>query len=340
MNTFFRLAALSGLILFLSACGGQETKDNTATESQRAEKVKTIALEKTKINRRVELSSTLEGYETVNIAPSVNGHIEHIYVEVGSNVKAGDMLVRMDQNQLNTAKLTFANLGVELDRNKALRETNTTSQQSYDQVKLNYDQSKENVDFLTANTFVKTPITGVVSEKNYEDGELYAGNPILVVTQIHLLKALVNIPESYFPHVKSGMAVDVKTEIYPDQIFPATIEIVYPTIDQNTHTFQVKLRIKNDRDLLRPGMFVRTTFNLDEVEALLVPYQAVLKLTGSNNRYVFIDDNGVAKRVDVTLGDRYDEMIDVYSRELKEGDRLVSVGQAKLIDGTKLDVVK
>jgi multidrug efflux pump subunit AcrA (membrane-fusion protein) len=87
-------------------------------------------------------------------------------------------------------------------------------------------------------------------------------------------------------------------------------------------------------------MFVRTTFNLDEVEALLVPYQAVLKLTGSNNRYVFIDDNGVAKRVDVTLGDRYDEMIDVYSRELKEGDRLVSVGQAKLIDGTKLDVVK
>jgi len=88
MNTFFRLAALSGLILFLSACGGQETKDNTATESQRAEKVKTIALEKTKINRRVELSSTLEGYETVNIASFGKWHIVHIYVEVGSNVKS------------------------------------------------------------------------------------------------------------------------------------------------------------------------------------------------------------------------------------------------------------
>lgn len=339
MNTIFRLSALSGLILFLAACGGQGSKEDTINEL-RAEKVKTMVLEKSSVNRRVELSSTLEGYETVNIAPSVNGLIEHIYVEVGTNVKAGDMLVRMDQNQLNTAKLTFANLGVELDRNWALRETNTISQQSYDQVKLNYDQSKENVDFLTTNTFVKAPITGVISVKNYEDGELYGGNPILVLTQIHLLKALVNIPESYFPDVKSGMPIDVKTEIYPDQVFPATIEIIYPTIDQNTHTFQVKLRIKNDGNLLRPGMFVRTTLKLDQVEALLVPYQTVLKLTGSNNRYVFIDDNGVAKRVDVTLGDRYDEMIEVYSPALKEGDMLVSVGQAKLVDGAKLDVVK
>lgn len=339
MNTTFRLAALSGLILFLSACGGQKSKENTS-ESERVEKVKTTVLEKSSINRVLELSTTLEGYETVNIAPSINGNIEHIYVEVGSNVNAGDMLVRLDQNQLNTAKLTFANLGVELDRNKALRETNTISQQSYDQVKLNYDQSKENIDFLTTNTFVKAPIRGVISEKNYEDGELYSGTPILVLTQIHLLKALVNIPESYFPLVKKGMAVNVKTEIYPNQVFPAIIEIVYPTIDQNTHSFRVKLKINNNSNLLRPGMFVRTTLDLGDVKTLVVPYQTVLKLTGSNNRYVFIEKNGIAKRIDVVLGDRFNEMVEIHSNELKEGDKLVSVGQAKLVNGIKLDVVK
>ncbi len=67
------------------------------------------------------------------------------------------------------------------------------------------------------------------------------------------------------------MAVDVKTEIYPDQIFPATIEIVYPTIDQNTHTFQVKLRIKNDRAFITPGYVLCAQLNLDEVEALWCP---------------------------------------------------------------------
>ena len=69
-----------------------------------------------------------------------------------------------------------------------------------------------------------------------------------------------------------------------------------------------------------------------------MPYQTVLKLTGSNDRYVFLDDNGTARRVFVRLGQRFDEDIEVISDELQEGDRLVVVGQAKLVDGAKLNV--
>lgn len=339
MNTFIRISVVLFLVLNLTGCGPKT--EETTTETERIEKVKIQTLEKTTIARHVNLSTTLEGYEVVNIAPSLTGRIENIYVEVGDKVNKGDLLVRMDQNQLNTAKLTFANLGLELQRMETLRKTETVSEQAYDQIKLSYDQTKESIEFLTQNTFVKAPIKGVISARNNENGELFAGaQPILVLSQVHQLKALINIPETYFPMVKNGMKLELDSDIYPDQKFPAVIEVVYPTVDQNTHTFQAKLKIDNSKNLLLPGMFVRTILDLDKIESMVVPYQAVLKLVGSNNRYVFIDEGGVAKRVDITLGQRYDEMVEIISKDLKEGDKLVVLGQAKLIDGVKLDVVK
>src|SRR5574344_1949796 len=195
MKRLFSIIVLCSIAVVFASCGSK--KENTVVTAERTEKVKVETLQKSKIARKIELSATLEGYETMNISPSLTGKIEHIFVEVGSRVKAGDMLVRMDQNQLNTTKLTFANLGVELNRIKTLRESNTVSQQSLDQLQLSYDQTKQGLDFLEKNTFVKATMSGVISAKNFQDGELYSGAPILVLSQINTLKALVNIPESY-----------------------------------------------------------------------------------------------------------------------------------------------
>ncbi len=337
MNKLFKAFIIGSMVLTVISCG---KKSEQQAEVEKVEKVKVTTLNKTTIARHIEISTTLQGYETMNIAPAVTGRIERIYHDVGSQVKAGDMLVRMDQTQLNTTKLTFANLEVEFERVKSLYESGSIPKQTYDQTKLGYEQTKENLDFLTENTFVKARIPGVIAAKNYEDGELYAGAPILVLTQIHLLKALVNIPESYFPLVKKGMNLKLYSDIYPNQAFEATIETIYPTIDASTHSFQAKLKIPNSKNLLRPGMFMRTTLELGEFEAFIAPYQAVLKLIGANNRYVFLNDNGVAKRVEVTMGQRFDDLIEIKANGIKEGDEIVTVGQAKLVNGVKLDIVK
>ena len=326
------------LAAFVTASCGDEKGQQQA--EQRAELVETTTLALSEISRDLEFSTTLEGWQTLNVAPSITGKIEHIYTEVGTNVSAGAMLVRMDQNQYNTTKLTFANLGVEMQRMESLRESGAVSQQVYDQTKLSYEQTKESLAFLEKNTFVKAPFAGVISAKNYEDGELYSGQPILVLTQIYTLKALIAIPENYYPRVKKGMKVNVESDIYPGEVFPATIEIVYPTIDPASHTFQAKLRIPNSGLKLRPGMYVKTHMSMGMAPAMVVPYQAVLKLTGSNDRYVFLDEGGVAKRVFVKLGQRFDENIELISDEIHEGDHLVTVGQAKLVDGVKLNVTK
>lgn len=320
-----------------ASCGGQQTQQQV---EQRAELVETTALSMSEISRELEFAATLEGWQTLNVAPSLTGRIEHIYAEVGTNVTAGTMLVRMDQNQYTTTKLTYTNLGVEMKRMESLRESGAVSEQVYDQTRLSYEQTKETLDFLEANTFVRAPFAGVVSAKNYEDGELYGGQPILVLTQISTLKALIAIPESYYPYVKKGMQVHIVSEIYPGEVFPATVDIVYPTVDPASHTFQARLKIANGSLKLRPGMYVKTNMSMGIDRAMVVPYQAVQKLTGSNDRYVFLDDAGTAKRVFVKLGQRFDENIEVISDELQEGDRLVTVGQARLVDGAKLNVTK
>ena len=334
---FLTLAAAAALLLV--GCGQKQQK-NAVQTADRVEQVETTVVARSTVTRSLEVSSTLQGWQTMNIAPSLTGKIEHIYTEVGTRVRKGDMLVRMDRNQYNTAKLTYTNLKVEMERVEALHQSGAVSQQTYDQTKLSYDQATESYNFLEQNTFVRAQFDGVISAKNYEDGELYSGQPILVLTQIATLKALVSVPESYFPYVRQGMKVLVESDIYPGEKFPATIEIIYPTVDASSHTFQVKIRIPNGSLRLRPGMYVHARIEMGQVDAVTVPYQAVQKMTGSNERYVFVNEDGVAKRVFVELGQRYDENVEILGDALKAGDRLVTVGQAKLVDGTTLNVVK
>jgi len=329
----FALAAMT-----LVACGKGES---AATEEQeRTEQVRTVVLQAREIEREISVSTNLQGYLTQNVAPSLTGKIEHIYCEVGDRVTKGTDLVRMDQTQYKTTKISMANLEVEKNRIEQLLKTGSATQQQYDQITTQYNSTKEQLDFLESNTYVKAPFNGVISAKNYEDGELYGGQPILVLTQIDKLKALVAIPENYFPQFKKGMKLTLTTEIYPDQVFPATVEVVYPTIDPSSHTFQVKVVVPNGKNLLRPGMYVTTTLGLGKAKAIVVPYQSVEKLVGANDRYVFINNNGRAKRVNVELGQRFDQDVEIISPEITEGVEYITTGQHKLVDGVKINVVQ
>ena len=212
MNKILKIATVVLASAAIAACGGGKKEQKMAsTTKKEVEKVKVLELQNQRIAKQLELSSTLEGYETMNISPSITGHIEHIYVEVGSRVSKGAMLVRMDQTQLNTTRINLASTKTELDRVAALKASGSISEQVYDQTKAGYDQLVETERFQAENTFVKAQFSGVISAKNYEDGEMYTGAPILQLCQISRLKAIINIPESYFPLVKQGMKVNVKT---------------------------------------------------------------------------------------------------------------------------------
>lgn len=87
-------------------------------------------------------------------------------------------------------------------------------------------------------------------------------------------------------------------------------------------------------------MFAKAKIVLDQENAFVVPAFAVLKLQGSNERYVFIENSGIAHRVVVELGDRFDDMVEIISEEIKEGDMLIYAGHSRLINGESVNIIQ
>jgi RND family efflux transporter MFP subunit len=345
---------LLGLIplMVVSSCSTQidqqKTNESDSTSlANKAEKVRIMILEPQVIAKDIEYSSILKAFEEVHLAPTTPGRIDKIFVEVGSRFKKGDILVQMDQTQLQQASLQLKNLETDYKRLDTLQKVGSITQQQFDQVSTQYEVAKTNVEYLRENTRLTAPFDGVVSGKYFENGEMYSGAPnttagkaaILSIVQINPLKAQIDVPEAYFPLVNEKMRANVTSDIYPGKIYVGVLLRKYPTIDPMSHSFTVEFRISNPGEKLRPGMFCRVNLELGEVTALVVPSLAVLKMQGSNERYVFVEENGIARRITVKTGKRYDELMEVLSPELKEGDHLIITGQARLIEGNPVEVM-
>jgi len=343
---------ISGLIL--SSCSSKKTTDETGllagtdTTEKAAIPVKVVTLSKTKIARTIDYTATVLPFEEVNMAPSTPGRIDKIYVETGDRVSKGDQLFLMDRTQLYQLKLQLTSLEKDLSRLDTLLRTGSAKQQAYDQLKTQYDVLKTNVEFMEQNTLMSAPFNGVITGKYFEDGEMYSGTPttqsgrsaVVTIMQINPLKVEVSISEQYYPLIKRGMKADLTADVYDNEIFTGRVFRISPTINPVTRSFITELELPNRNDLLKPGMFVRVSMDLGEAETFVVPASTVLMQEGTNIRYVFVEDQGVAKRTEVLIGKRFDDRLEIISDNLREGDRLVTEGQARLITGDNLNIVK
>lgn len=341
-----RNIVLTGLAMALLTGCSSKKEENQKTETIEAVPVKVMKLEKRNIAKTLDYTATLQADEQVYYAPASAGRIGKIYVEVGDRIKKGQLLVEMDPTNFQQAKVQLKNLETEYNRAVKLNETGSISKQAYDAAVTNYEVAKSNYDFLEENTKMLAPFDGIVTGKYFEDGELYTGAAvggaakpsIIAIEKINPLKAYVNLSEQYFLAVKKGTKVELRSNIYPDRVFEGTVNIVYPTIDPASRTFTVEVKIPNNDEALRPGMYGTINFFIGETETVVVPGLAVLKLQGANNRYVFLNKDGKAKRVEVTLGRRFEDQVEIISDEIQEGDELVVVGQGKLVDGKAIAV--
>ena len=340
---------IAGLIL--SACSADKNNNQSAVQAAPAEKaevpVKVMTLTKTRISRTIDYTATIMPYEEVNMVPSTPGRIEKIYVETGDRVNRGDNLFLMDRTQLYQLKVQLTSLEKDLARFDTLLSTGSVKQQAYDQMKTQYDVMKTNVEFMEENTLMKAPFSGVITGKYFENGEMYTGAPttlsgrssIVTIMQVNPLKVNVNISEQYYPLIRKGMKAKITADVYGNDEFTGTVFQKAPTINPVTRSFVSEIELPNRNDLLKPGMFVRVYMDLGEVETFVVPASTVLLQEGTNIRFVFVEDQGVARRTEVLVGKRFDDQLEIISENIREGDRLVSEGQARLITGDKISIV-
>lgn len=338
-----KLEKLSGLfpmavIFILTGC----SEKGTQVAEMKSDKIKVQV--STVFTRDVDqlgtFTATVEAEITNNIAPQTPARIKKVYVEVGDNVQTGQKLVEMDAVNLNQIKLQMENDKTDFERVDELYKVGGISKSTWDTKKLAYEISKSSYDNLLENTVLTSPISGLVTKRFYDSGDMYnGGTPIYVVEKIQPVKLMVNVSEVLYTKVKKGMDVDVRIDVFGDESFVGTVKVVHPSIDPSSRTFPVEVHIINADRRILSGMFARVTFNYGTANRVMVPDRAIIKQTGSADRFIYTCQDGVATYRKVILGqliaDEY-EIID----GLQAGETVAITSLNRLTNGAEIEIAR
>ena len=326
-------------ILLMSACTESKDKKGVDVISEKP-RVKLATVTARQVDQILEYTATVEAEVKNNIAPASPVRIDHIYVEVGDKVSKGQKLVQMDAASLKQLKLQLDNQEIEFRRLDELYKVGGVSKSEWDASKMSLDVKKTSYRNLLENTSLLSPISGIITARNYDNGDMYNGNtPVLVVEQIVPVKLLINISENYFSKIKKGSPVKVKFDVFEGEAFNGKISLIYPTINAATRTFPVELVLDNKDMKVRPGMFARVEVNFGSENHVVVPDLAVVKQAGSGDRYVFVYEKGKVRYQKVELGSRMGSEYELISG-VDNNSQVVVAGHARLVNGTEVIIEK
>ncbi len=327
-------------VALLASCGEASRTERSEQEAVvEKSKVRVEEVRLMPVEEAAAFTATVEADKVNNITPAMGGRIREIKVDVGSRVSKGQVLVKMDQANLSQQQTQVATLRRDYERYAELYEVGGISKQQIDQIKAQLEVAEYALSTLDENTTLTAPISGIVTARNYDPGDVAMQFPILTIESINPVKVKVNVSESYYNRVTKGMPVEVLADALGDALFQGSVSLIHPTIDPISHTFTVEVSVANNEQLLRPGMFARVRMHFGTNERPLLPDYAVLKQLGSNDRYVFVEKDGKAIHTPVELGIRLDDKYEILSG-LQPGDKVIVHGNTGLIDGDEVEVVQ
>jgi len=365
----FLTALVLAMSLALAACGGN--KDDAAkadgdqsAQAKDAKDTKDVALDKDgkpveQIKVPVEVAtasrsavvaafqgtSNLVAEAEAEVVPKTGGVVLEIMVEEGDKVSAGQVLARLDSDRqrlnLKQSEANLRKLENDFKRQQEMIERKLISQDVYDRSRYDLDTQRASYDIAKLElsyTEIRAPIGGVVSKRNVKVGNLIQLNqPLFKIDDFDPLEAMINVPEREMRLIKADQPVQMLVDALPDVAFAGSVARVSPVVDAATGTFRVVAQFKDDSGKLRSGMFGRVRIVYDQrSDALVVPRAA---LVGDNkDASVFVVDKDVAKRRKVTLGYADGGQVEIVDG-LAEGEKVVTLGQAALRDGAKVQVI-
>ena len=339
MKTTYALVALA--LAAVSCAQGSKKADTPAgPAAQAVPNVEVTTALSQDVSQDNTYSSTVQAYATNNIMPQSGARIRKINAEVGDYVAKGQILAEMDRMQLDQLKLQIQNDDIEYERMKSLYEQGGVSQSDFEAAELGYKVRKSNYRNLEENTILRSPITGYVTARNFDAGDMFSmSSPLFTVQQVVPVKLLVGISESEYTRVKKGDKVTLTADALPDRSFSGKVERLYPTVNAATHTFNAEVVVPNTDRALRPGMYARVKVSFGIERHIVIPDLAVVRMEGTGQRYVYLlnDDNTVS-HVPVTLGRHIGSTYEILEG-IPEGSQVVVKGQSSLKDGVKVQVL-
>lgn len=331
---YITLALVASLIATnLVACGGGESQ---TTESKDSLEVRQVG-RATASTEEIELSETFTTNLTAkvsnNISAQSGGRLRQLLVQVGDRVSQGQVVARLEATQLATAQIQLSDARLAYARMDELYKAGGVSKAEWERAKSSMDIAKETLSNIATNTELRSPISGIVTAKNYDNGDVTSpSQPIVVIEQISPVKAVINVSETHYSRLKKGIRASLGVEALGDATFGGVISNVHPTIDSRTHTVEVELEFANKDLQLRPGMYGNVRLDLGTRSALLVPDKAVQRAVGAGTRYVYVIQGGKAVYRAVELGRLIGDKQEIVSG-LTEGEVVATDGSASLTNG-------
>jgi membrane fusion protein (multidrug efflux system) len=340
--------------LALAGCGSKEAADEAedkAAKSDQADekKVPAVPVEVATVGRK-EISASyggtasLEAPAEAQVVAKGSGVVLQILVEEGDEVKAGQVLARIDPDrprlEMERARATVRKLENNYRRSKELLASKLVSAEASEQIRYDLESARAGYELAQlelSHTNIVAPISGVIAQRMIKPGNLIALNaPAFRIVDISRLEAVLNVPERELATLEAGMPLRMVADAVPGRVFEGRVDRISPVVDPGSGTFRVVTAFEGG-GLLRPGMFGRIEIVYDQrKDALTMPRIALLDDEGEPAVYVVRDNKAV--RTPVELGYVNGELAEVLSG-VKEGDEVVTAGKVAIRDGSSVEII-
>ena len=333
------LAVLSAGLL--ASCSSSSS--SKATEEQSADTVRLVEVapaEMRALSLSEEFTAQLEAKVVNNITAQAGGRLKQLLVKVGDRVGAGQAVARMEATQAAQAQIQLADAKTNFARMDELYKVGGVSKAQWEQAKSAVDQAKLAYGNAAENTVLRSPISGFVTAKNYDNGDMTSPQlPVVVIQQIAPVKAVIGVSEQYYSYLKKGAAATLSVDALGEETFSGVVTNIFPTLDPVTHTVSTEIEVANKDLKLRPGMYARVHLDFGTKEALTVPDKAIVRQAGSGARYVYIFSGGKAVYRAVELGQQQGDLYEVVSG-LNAGDQVIISAPSNLKNGLSVKLRK
>jgi membrane fusion protein (multidrug efflux system) len=349
-------------VLLLTAAAGLVACDQANGDSRKEgqEEVPAVPVE-VATTQRAEMAALYTGTAPIEadrralVMPKVSGEIRAVLADEGQRVKAGQVLARLDGDQLRLEvalhEATMRKLERDYNRNLELQQKGLVSATSIDNLKYELEAATANWELARLQlsyTEIRSPIAGTVTQRldlvkvgntvTPVGGVIEsADSSLFVVEDLDTLILRVSVPERELSKLSVGQPAELTFDAVPGRTFQGEIALISPSIDPATATFGVRIRVTESGGLLRPGMFARVAIVYErKLDALQIPRTALLDTEGQPK--VFVVKDGKAAERAVKLGLSNGAWIEV-TEGLEDGEQVVVVGQGAVKPGAAVRVV-
>lgn len=322
-------------IIVFSHCKSDKKVEQKPEAGKQKMTVSGFVLQPQKLDNVVRTTGTLRAFDEVELHAETSGRITKIYFTEGSRVIKGELLVKINDEDLR-AQLSKIESQIKLNESQLIRQQellkiNATSKQEFDIADNQLNSLKADRNMMSATikkTEIRAPFNGTIGLRYVSEGSYVSpASQIASIQNINPLKIDFSIPGKYATMVSKNDVVNFSIE-ESDQQFTGRVYAVEPKIDLSTRTLQVRALCDNKTEKIIPGSFAKIELRLKETsDALMIPSQALIPVL--KGQTVYVSKNGTAQAIPVKTGVRTDAAIQI-TEGLHIGDTIITSGMNSL----------